>query len=503
MLASQFVAWIRRLARLLIFWLALLIWGGCATVGPDYVAPKVALPPAWPANFPGGLSRVDFGPSSLATWWTNLNDPDLNQLIERAVAGNLESQQARSRLREARARRGITRAERLPSVNASSSASWSRSSGNAGGGQVKSLVMAGFDAGWELDIFGGGRRAVEAAEADWQASAEDWRSVIVSLLAEVALNYVDIRTWQARLAVAQGNLAAEENTRQLVAWRAQAGLADELALQQASLNLESNRSQLPLLQSSLAAALNRLDVLLGQQPGSIPDEPWRSIKAIPRPPDQIAVGVPADIIRQRPDVRRAERQLAAQTARIGVASADLYPSFKLIGSIGLEALALGKQSGSGGLTFSSGPQISWPIFNAGAIRQNIVVQSARQEQARLQYEAVLLASLEEVENALVAYAAEDHRRASLEKAMQAASTAVELAHRKYQAGQTDFSVVLDAERSRFSLQDQLVQSEGAVTAGVIAIYKALGGGWTSLAPENLEKTATPAPTAEGTKHGES
>jgi NodT family efflux transporter outer membrane factor (OMF) lipoprotein len=265
----------------------------------------------------------------------------------------------------------------------------------------------------------------------------------------------------------------------LTLWRSQAGLGDELDVQQARYNLENTRAQMPPLRTGLEEAMNRIAVLLGEPPGSLHADLERP-KEVPVPPARVAVGVPADLVRRRPDVRRAERELAAQTARVGAAKADLYPKLTLNGSVGLETLSLPNASSSGTWTASGGPRITWPIFNA-TVRPNIEVQSALQEQALIQYEAAVLNSLEEVENALVAYAREQQRRDNLREATQAAQAAASLARQKYEAGLTDFSNVLDAERSLLSFQDQLNQSNGTVTSNLIRVYKALGGGWTSMA----------------------
>jgi len=463
--------------------LAILILTGCAAVGPNYVPPGRSVSQSWHTGLKGGLSAGETDPQTLAAWWTTLDDPELSSLIDRAVFGNLDLKKALARVREARARRGVAKADLLPTFDAAGSATWSRTSKDTGTGKTSDLYAASFDAGWELDIFGGVRRSVEAAGADLQASEEELRNVLVSLLAEVALNYLDVRTYQARLAVAEANLAAQSETCQLTQWRYEAGLSDELAVQQARYNLENTRSQIPTLRTGLEEAMNRIAVLLGEQPGKIHGE-MEKRGPIPVTPLSVAVGVPADLLRRRPDVRRAERELAAQTARIGVATADLYPKFSLSGSIGLEALSLSNLSSSGSWTLSGGPRITWAIFNAGAIRQNIEVQSALQEQALIQYEAAILSALEEVENALVAYVGEQHRRDDLREATQAAQKAVELAQHKYQAGLTDFNNVLDAERSLLSFQDQLAQSNGTVTSNLVRLYKALGGGWTSLAADD-------------------
>jgi multidrug efflux system outer membrane protein len=457
--------------------LAVLMLAGC-TVGPNYVSPEAATPQTWHSHLQDGLVGGEADPEALASWWTALDDPVLSGLIERAMAGNLDLKQARARIREARARRWAARGAFFPTLDASGSAAWSRT-GAKGIPTVSSETYASnFDAGWELDLFGGIRRSVEAAQANLEASEEDLRDTLVSLLAETALNYVEVRTFQARLAAAEASLKTQEETYQLTLWRAQAGLGDELAVQQARYNLENTRSQMPSLRTGLAEAMNRIAVLLGETPGSAQAE-LEKPEPIPVPLPKVAVGVPADIVRRRPDIRRAERELAAQTARVGVATADLYPRLTLNGSVGLETLRLGDPA-SGSWLVSGGPRLSLPILNT-TIRPNIEVQSALQEQALLQYETTVLNALEEVENALVAYAQEQQRRENLREATAAAQTAVALAQNKYETGLTDFTTVLDAQRSLLSFQDQLNQSDGTVTSNVIRLYKALGGGWTTAA----------------------
>lgn len=463
--------------------LLLLLLAGCSTVGPDYAPPEVSASAHWAADLEGGMTPAQIDAQTLAHWWTTLNDLILSSLIERAVAGNLDLKEARARVREARARRGITEADRFPTIDATASARSSRSSEETGGGSERELYAVGFDAAWELDLFGGRRRTIEAAEAELQADEEDLRDVLVSLLAEVALNYVEVRSFQTRLSAAEANLGAQEETYRITQWRFQAGLTTQLDVEQAKYSLEQTRAQIPVLQTGLVQAENRLAVLLGQPPGSLKDalaEP----KAIPVTPLQVAVGVPADVLRQRPDVRRAERQLAAQTAQVGVATADLYPKFSLLGSIGFEALSTDNLFSWGSRTHSIGPTVAWPLFDAGAIRSNIEVQSALQEQALIRYEAAVLSALEEVENAMVAYAEEQRRRHALEEATQAALRALELAQSQYSAGLIEFSNVLIAQRALLSLQDQLAVGEGEVTSNLIALYKALGGGWTCLVPED-------------------
>jgi outer membrane protein, multidrug efflux system len=465
--------------------LAIVILTGCASVGPNYVPPKTSMSPDWHAQLKGGLTAQEMDPQTLAAWWTTLDDPALSRLIERAVLGNLDVKKARARIREARARRGIAQADRFPTLDAKGSAVASRSSEEIGTGKTSELYAAGIDAGWELDVFGGVRRSMEAAEADLGASQEGLRDVLVSLLAEVALNYIELRTYQARLTVAEANLVAQSESYQLTLWRFEAGLSDQLAAEQARYNLENTRSQIPTLRTGSEQAMNRIAVLMGEQPGMVHKE-LAQHKPVPITPLEVTVGVPADVMRRRPDVRKAERDLAAQTARIGVTTAELYPKFKLSGSIGLEAFSLGSLVSWASRTISGGANISWRIFDAGTIRQNIEVQSALQEQYLIAYEAAVLGALKDVENALVAYAEEQNRRHSLTETTQAAQRAVDLTQFKYQTGLADFSNVLDAQRSLLSFQDQLAQSEGTITSNLVRLYKALGGGWTSLAPEETK-----------------
>jgi NodT family efflux transporter outer membrane factor (OMF) lipoprotein len=472
-----------QLASTILLVVLITVVSGCLAVGPDYVRPDTTVNKDWNTKLERDSDNKETDTNNLAVWWNALGDPKLSSLIERAEKDNLDLKKAQARVREARARRGVAKADYFPTLNATGSASQGRSSEDSGGGTTNDLYAAGFDASWELDIFGGVRRSVEAAQANLEASEEDRRDVLVSLLAEVAINYIDVRTYQARLAAAEANLKSQEETYQLAAWRNQAGLSDELAVQQARLNLENTRSKAPALRTGLEEAMNRIAVLLGEQPGNIHAE-LTNREAIPLGFLNVVEVAPADVLRRRPDVRKAERNLASQTAKVGVATADLYPKFKMSGTIGLDALSIGNLFLSGSRSYSFGPSITIPLFAGGSIRKNIDVQSALQEQYLIAYETAVLNALEEVENALVAYTEEQSRRQSLIDAATAAKLAAHLAKMKYESGLTDFSVVLDAERSLLSLEDELAQSEGKVTSNLIRLYKALGGGWTSAAKEN-------------------
>jgi NodT family efflux transporter outer membrane factor (OMF) lipoprotein len=469
---------------------SLAVLAGCA-VGPDYVAPEPDAPAAWHDAAGTAVDTAPADPDTLAAWWTTLDDPVLTGLVDRAVRGNQDLRQARGRLRQARAQRGVATADYFPSVTGSAGASRGKGAANLGSGRYANLYTAGFDATWELDLFGGKRRAVEAARADVDAGEADLRDVLVSLLAELATNYVDLRTFQERLAFAQANLKAQTETYDLTRWRAQAGLTTDLDVQQARRNLEQTRAEIPSLEAGLTQAANHLATLVGVPAGSL-DDLLRRTGPIPSAPARVAVGVPADTLRQRPDVRRAERRLAAQTARIGVAQANRFPSLSLAGSIGVEPLVPGKLFESGAQTVSGRTTLAQSIFDAGALKDNVQVQDALQEQALAAYRAAVLTALEDVEGALASYASERDRKDALGRAADAARLAADLARDQYTSGLIDFQTVLDAQRSLLSLQDQLAVSEGAVTSDVIRLYKALGGGWASLqAPGAPDAPVTP------------
>jgi NodT family efflux transporter outer membrane factor (OMF) lipoprotein len=470
--------------------LLIIVVSGCPAVGPNYVRPDTTVYQSWNTQIKNDSGAKETGAENLANWWSALGDPMLSSLIDRAQKGNLDLKKAQASIREARARRGLAKASFFPTLEASGSDTRSRSSENTGGttgttivnsnGMTSDLYSLGFDASWELDIFGGVRRSVEASQATLEASQENMRDVLVSLVAEVAKDYVDVRTYQARITIAEDNLKTQEETYQLTVWRNQAGLSDELAVQQARYNLENTRSNIPALHTGLDAAMNSIAVLLGEQPGWVHEELSKQ-KPIPAATMNIAAGVPADMIRRRPDIRKAERELASQTAQIGVATADLYPKFTLSGSIGLESISTGNLLSSGSRNYSFGPSITIPIFSGGYTFQNIEIQSALQEQYLIAYKTAILGALKDVENALIAYVQEQYRRQALIDAAAAAKQAAQLSKTKYQAGLSAFSDVLDAERSLLSYEDSLASSEGTVTTNLISLYKALGGGWESVA----------------------
>jgi len=493
---------IRRTRPFVAAWLlAALTAAGCAAVGPDYEPPQTAAPASWHTPLDRGLSHQPADAESVALWWNRFEDPVLTDMIRGALRGSPDMKEAVARVQEARARRGLSRADLYPSLDSSVDAAFSGEIEN----EVKETTLgadyadegtskrfsAGFDAGWELDLFGGVRRAVEAAEADLQATQADLRDAWVTLAAETAVTYIDVRISQARLAVALANLAAQEETLALTSARYDAGLENELAVHQALYSVESTRARVPSLKAGLETALNGLAVLQGLPPGSLHSrlsEPG----PVPVPPENVAVGIPARALRQRPDIRSAERELAAQTARIGESTADLYPKIRISGSIGVETMDLNHLGTTAVWPFGYGLQIEWPVFDAGRIRRNIDVQKALQEQAQARYEGAVLSALEEVENALSGYAMERDRLDALRRAASSAQEAVNLAQIQYEAGLIDFGDVLEAQRSLLGFQDEMAESKGTVASDLVRLYKALGGGWQAMTWPEVPKQNPPS-----------
>ena len=453
---------------------------GCV-VGPDYHPPAADVPAHWSAAPEHSASAS----SDPLPWWKAFNDPVLDALIDRALHANLDLQGAEARLRAVRASRGIAAAARWPSVDATGSYQRERESANAPAldtpGETDNLFQAGFDARWELDLFGGARRAVEAAAADLDAAAEERNGVALSLLAEVARNYIDLRAGQRQLALARDNLAASQDMLNLTRARYQGGLAADLDVARAEAQATEIAARMPPLETACQAAVHRLSVLLGQSPGTLNDE-LAALQPIPIAPTGLPASLPSDLLRQRPDLRRAERQLAAATARIGVATAQLYPQFSLLGTAGLESAAAGDFFNSGSRFWAIGPSLSWPIFRAGRLQATIEVRDAQQQQALIAYRQALLIALEEVENAIVAYTREGTRRAALADSTNANQRAVDLARGLYGSGLSDFRAVLDAQRNLFDAQTALAQSDAALATDRVALCKALGGGWDATSP---------------------
>jgi len=474
---------------------------GCM-VGPNYERPAIDMPARW-SEAPQASRPAATEPSR---WWTAFADPELDSLVERASRANLDVGIAEARIREARANRGIAAAPLWPSVTAAGSYTRSLQSDNTSGSstngsqsgapfgrfnnQPTDMYQLNFDSSWEVDLFGGTRRSVEAAQASLEASYFDLGDVLLTLLGDVARNYIELRGFQSQLDIARSNLAAQEDTLSLTRARYQGGLASDLDVARAEAQVETTASQIPTLDTSYKDAVHRLGVLLGEAPGALLDE-LASTRPIPVADAAIPSGLPSDLLRQRPDIRRAERQLASATAQIGVATSDLYPKFSLVGSAGLESLKTSNFFSEGSKLWSIGPSITWPIFQGGQIVATIEVRNAQEQQALLTYRKTILTALEDVENAIVAYTQEHDRREALAAAVTSNQRAVDLATVLYTRGLSDFLNVIDAQRNLFQAQSDLAQSETNASTDLVALHKALGGGWDALPAADQGQTRTP------------
>ncbi len=462
------------------------ILAGCMWVGGAYQAPQTVVPDAW---YYSVRTDLHSGKSSLESWWTHFNDSTLNRLISRARSSNPDLKIAAERIIEARAARNVARSALFPTINASGDAVRSRTSENlpTGDGKTREFWSGGFDAGWEVDFFGGVRRSVESATASAEAVEEAYRDTMVSLLAEVAANYVQYRTYDERIRLAEGNIKNQRDSVKLTTDRFNAGVAPELDVTQAAQNLASSEALVPMLRNQRTLAANRLAALAGGYPGSLNSQ-LANGKAIPVPKSGFGIGLPADLVRSRPDIRRAERQLAAQTAMVGVARADLFPRFTLAGDLKLQAGSASDLLDDESRSYSFGPSFRWNIFSAGRIKENINIEESRTRQAYLAYESTVIKAMAEVESSLASVAEERNRLAKLEEAVSAAQKTVSLVKDNYREGLVDFQRVLDAERTIFSGQDEAAVSRGQIAADYVALFKALGGGTKMRADAAPNKT---------------
>jgi NodT family efflux transporter outer membrane factor (OMF) lipoprotein len=425
-------------------------------------------------------------------------------LIERAVDRNLDLKLALERVQEARAASGSARSGYFPSIEANVSATRLRGGLNQGviravpssaDTKARPSLISPFEtnvfegnlsASWELDVFGGIRRGVQASTADVRAAEENRRDVLVILLGDVGRAYAQLRGFQRRLDIANKNIKTQQDTLDLTTARAKAGLATELDVARAAAQLESTRAVVPTLLSGIDVSIHRLSVLLGEQPGALYSE-LEKTSPIPSAGPDVEVGLPSDLLKRRPDIRRAEAQVAAASARIGEAKADLFPRFVLTGTAGRQATQLHDLTLGLGNFFSVGPGIRLPLFTGGRIRSNIAVQTSRQRAADIAYQSAILSALEEVENALVNYSQEQERHDRLSAATKQSQLAVDLAGEQYRAGLVDFLSVLEAQRELYANEDQLVQSQASVTTDLVGLYRALGGGWSVAGGVSMNK----------------
>jgi multidrug efflux system outer membrane protein len=504
-----------------------LLLAGCE-VGPNYKKPDVPVESEYGELSDGSTtqpSRMSARQIPITQWWANFRDPQLDSLVERALKQNLNLQQAESRVRQARYQRSVIASGLFPNVDATAGYQHARGSknialplGGSGGAssssggasssanpilrpQVSSnstsappggpqsplglgglpgvdtdLYQAGFDATYEFDIFGGTRRSLEAAGADTQAAIEDRRSVLVSMLGEVARTYIELRGYQRQLAIAQATLTSERDTLEIIIERRRAGLVSDLDVAEQTSQLSNTEAVIPGLVAQVHQSIHALSILLGENPDALMEE-LESSAPLPPVPPEVPIGLPSDLLRRRPDIRRAERQLAAASARVGVATADLFPRFSITGQLGLDSSHADSLFDLNSRYYLISPGVRWPIFDAGKIRSNISLQNELTRQAALSYQLAILQALRDVEDAIANYRQEQIRHVSLANSAKFDRDAVGLAQEQYRQGVTDFLRVLDAERSLYSAEDSLAQSDRAIAADLVALYKALGGGW--------------------------
>jgi NodT family efflux transporter outer membrane factor (OMF) lipoprotein len=473
--------------------LAASLLAGC-TVGPDYRRPTSPVPPAFAERHSD--ARAD--DAALSTWWRAFADPELDTLVNRAIAQNLDVQSAAARIREARARERAAGAAGSPQVAANGSVTRQRISENAfpvppgaGSGSGAGFGLpgtefttwrAGFDASWEIDLFGRTRRSVEAAHARTDSAVWDRRDAQLIAAAEVARTYLTLRTLQQRLIAGEAEVARQRRSLQLVAAQARGGLVTGQDLARSQSQLALAEAALPPLNAGAEAQIHALGVLTGEAPEALVAE-LSPAKAQPAAPPAVPAGIPSDLLRRRPDIRAAERNLHAATADIGVATADLYPRFSLTAAPALVSTALGKLLVWGSRSFSAAAGVDWPILNGGRTRANIAVANARQEQALIAYRKTILTALQDVEDALGNIDGDRGQVTRLEQSRDMATRAEELARTRYRGGLVTYADVLDAQAQRISLDGQLIQARGALATDTIALFKALGGGWPELAQE--------------------
>jgi NodT family efflux transporter outer membrane factor (OMF) lipoprotein len=456
--------------------LVLLLAAGCK-VGPDFTPPKPALPAGW-TGAPGAPqpSAVTTQPAELRQWWQQFGDPVLTSLIEEALRANLSLASAQANLRQARALRGIAAGGLWPSATASASAERQGGRAYVTGGGPANLFQAGLDASWELDIFGGARRNLESADASVLAAVENLRDVQVTLAAEVALDYVQLRGYQQEIVTAQQNLEIQRHTLEITGKLHQVGFDSGLDLANAQETVATTEAQIPVFATGARQSIFALSVLLGREPGYLVER-LSPAGDLPALPTRIPAGLPSDLLRRRSDVRQAEAQLHSATAQIGVAVAQLFPQFSLTGGLGWQSSQASTLLKKANRSYFLGPAASWPIFSGGAIVSNIHAQEALRDISFINYQQTVLTALQDVENALVAFTQEQNHYRSLDAAVAADRKAVELSMRLYQEGMTDFLTVITAQRTLYTDASAFTQSRENLGADLIALYKALGGGW--------------------------
>ncbi len=451
-----------------------ILLSGCATVGPDYAAPDLDVPDSWQ----GATGESD---ETLAAWWTLFDDPALNDLLAEVRANNRQLAMAVANMERYAAMYGVVRADAFPQVGVQGAAAYDRQTervrrppGIPVPDNPAWLYQAGFSMSWELDLWGRVRRSREAARGRWEAAEEDVRHTLVLLQAQAAAEYIQLRALQTRLATAQRNIDLQRETLEIVRGRFEAGLTGETDVFQAKMNLAATEAQVPSLKAKHDETLNALCVLAGLWPGAL--DALRASEPVPSA-DTLPHLLPAELVRRRPDIRSAERELAAQTARIGVARGELFPKLALDGSFAFAATDAGDLISSAAQVFSVGPVLSLPVFTGGKVRSAVRAEEAAARGALARYEQAVLTAFGECEDALSRFAQSGAQVVALHTAVTAASRTVDLVTELYRTGLADFQRVLDAQRQLAQYEDALAEAKGGRAASLVAVYKAFGGGW--------------------------
>jgi outer membrane protein, multidrug efflux system len=450
---------------------------GCAAVGPNYTSPALQTPVEWTEA--SGTAKAAPGLEQTA-WWKTLNDPVLNQLMEKAVQGNLDIEQAQARIKQARAELKVARAGDKPTVNGAGSITRNKESENAGNtGETSTLYTPGFDATWEIDVFGSVWRSIEAAEAHVGASVEDLHDTQLTLLGDVTNYYVQLRAAQEQLAITRHNLETQTESAEVTRERYRSGLTSYLDVAQAEAQKTTTAADIPDYESTIKHSIHRLSILTGQTPGTLSEQ---LVQARPLPDCNggIATGLPSELLTRRPDLRKAERNLAAASADIGIATADLYPKFDLTLGLGLNSNTISKLTSLSSGYWSLVPEVSALFFDGGKTRASVEKKQAVYDENLAAYKSAFLSALEDVENALSSYASAQIKRKTLAESVKSYKESLLIAEEQYRKGLTNFLDVLVAQRSLYSAQSNLSQSEAAILTSFIRLNKALGGGWKAV-----------------------
>jgi NodT family efflux transporter outer membrane factor (OMF) lipoprotein len=451
--------------------------------------PKTDIPGSF--SSPGADASVT-NEAVLAQWWLALEDPTLTSLIKRAAESSLDLKLASERLLEARAARQLSRSDLFPTVEGSSSAQRIRGGFNqgivhVGGNGSPGLISAfetnvfqlGFDSSWELDFFGGKRRALEAATAEVEAGREAVNDVMVSLLAEVGRNYAELRGAQRQLQLTRDNIGLQKDSLHLTEVRAEAGLGNSLDVERQKSQLESTEALVPQLEASIAQRIHALSILLAKPPGALLDE-LSVASAMPKTPPEVPAGLPSDLLKRRPDIRRVEAEIASAAANVGVAKAEFFPKITLTGSAGRQSANLSGLTVGVGNFFSIGPSVKLPLFTGGRLKANLAVQKERLDESMTTYQSTVLQSLRETEDALSQYNSERQRRELVAQSVHSSEETTRLARDLYVSGLADFLSVIDAQRQQLSLETDLAVSDTNALTALVSLYKALGGGWSGV-----------------------